>query len=103
MVRWGNLTKYSQQGWEALNALIKLFFFRRSNKGGNNSGGANGLKSKLLPIAKLIQRRFFWICDLVPDSLWKPDFVMPVASPSTAMSDDTEDVIFDTDELVVNT
>ena len=22
---WGNLTKYSQQGWEALNALIKLF------------------------------------------------------------------------------
>ena len=27
MRRWANLTKYSQQGWEALNALIKLFFF----------------------------------------------------------------------------
>ena len=37
MKRWGNLTKYSQQGWEALNALIKLFFFRRTNKGGSRS------------------------------------------------------------------
>ena len=27
MAKWGNLNKYSQQGWEALNALIKLFFF----------------------------------------------------------------------------
>ena len=26
MSKWGNLNKYSQQGWEALNALIKLFF-----------------------------------------------------------------------------
>ena len=24
----GNLTKYSQQSWEALNALINIFFFR---------------------------------------------------------------------------
>ena len=26
MAKWGNLNKYFQQGWEALNALIKLFF-----------------------------------------------------------------------------
>ena len=32
MRRWGNLTKYSQQGWEALNALIKLFFFAGQTK-----------------------------------------------------------------------
>ena len=25
MRQWGNLTKYSQQGWEALNALVKFF------------------------------------------------------------------------------
>lgn len=25
MAKWGNLNKYSQQGWEALNALIKFF------------------------------------------------------------------------------
>ena len=39
MRRYGNLNKYSHQDWEALNALIKLFFFRRSSKGGKHSGG----------------------------------------------------------------
>ena len=98
MTKWGNLNRYSQQGWEALNALIKLFFFRRTNKGGNNSGG-KGLKSKLIPIAKLIQRRFFWICNLVPDDLWTTDFKMPVTTDFNILSDETEDVIFDTDDL----
>ena len=51
MKRWGNLTKYSQQGWEALNKLIKLFFFQRTNKGGGCSSGA---KSKLIPIGELM-------------------------------------------------
>ena len=59
--RWGNLTKYSQQGWDALNALIKLFFFQRSNKGRKNSGEGSMKKSKLIQIAKLLQRRFFCV------------------------------------------
>ena len=69
MEMWGNLNKYSQQGWEALNALIKLFFFRRTNKGGFNStdGDISNLnnRSKLIPIGRLIQRRLIWICDLL--------------------------------------
>ena len=73
MVRWDNLTKYSHQGWEALNSLIKLFFFQRSNKGGCRSG-PNGTKSKLLPIGQIMQIRFFWICNLVPSSLWDKNF-----------------------------
>ena len=59
MVKWGNLTKYSHQGWEALNVLIKLFFFCRTNKDGHNSGSSTQLKSKLVSISKLIQQRFF--------------------------------------------
>ena len=70
MRRWGNLTKYSQQGWEALNALIKLFFFWRTNKGGKNSGEWSVKKSKLIQIAMLFQRRFFLVCNLVPEQLW---------------------------------
>ena len=73
MRHWGNLTKYFQQGWEALNALIKLFFFRRTNKGGGNSGNDKAKKSKLIPIGKLFQRRFFWICNMVPSTLWNKD------------------------------
>ena len=98
MKRWGNLTKYSQQGWEALNALIKLFFFRRSNKGGKNSAGQAGSKSKLIPIAKLLQRRFFWICNLVPQELWNGMLDLDVSSSNTDESED--DIIFDCPELV---
>ena len=73
MCRWGNLTKYSQQGWEALNALIKLFFFIRTNKGGKNSGEGVVKNSKLVQIAKLLQRQFFIVCNLVPNELWTDD------------------------------
>ena len=65
MQQYGNLNRYSQQGWEALNALIKLFFFRRTNKGGKNSGeSVTNLKSKLVPIGRRIQIRLLWVCNL---------------------------------------
>ena len=57
---WGNLHNYSQQGWEALNSLVKLFFFRRTNKG----GGKHKTRSRLDPIASLIQRRLLWMSGL---------------------------------------
>ena len=96
MRKWGNLHKYSQQGWEALNALIKLFFFRRSNKGGKNSGGTiTHLKSKLVPIGRLIQRRMLWVCDLVPPDLFDDDYVVPSRDESAFRDDTGDDVIFD--------
>ena len=56
MRKYRNLNKYSRQGLEALNTLIKLFFFRRTKKGGKNSGGGRtNLKSKLVPIGRLVQ------------------------------------------------
>jgi hypothetical protein len=32
---WGNLFRYSQQGWESMNSLIKSFFYRRTQQGGH--------------------------------------------------------------------
>ena len=98
---YGNLNKYSQQGWEALNALIRLFFFRRTNKGGKNSGdNMTNMKSKLVPIGRLIQRRMLWVCNLVPDALWDDDFVMPEArSTQFDEEDDVDDIILNTDVL----
>ena len=47
------------------------FFFRRTSKVGFQRGNNGpGSKSKLLPIAKLIQRQMFWICNLFPYFLW---------------------------------
>ena len=99
---YGNLNKYSQQGWEALNALIKLFFFRRTNKGGKHSGGEmTNLKSKLVPIGRLFQRRLLWVCNLVPDELWDDDFVMSEAENEqfAKANNDDKDITFDSDVL----
>lgn len=55
---WRCLHRFSQQGWEALNALIKSYFFRRTNRGGLSKNGTK--KSKLLGIARWLQRRIMW-------------------------------------------
>ena len=51
LIHWRTLYPHSQQGWEALNAMIKNFYFRRTNHGGRigekklgwekDSGGGN--------------------------------------------------------------
>ena len=43
MKKYKNLSKYSNQGWEALNSMIKTYFFRATNKGG---GGGKGQRTK---------------------------------------------------------
>jgi hypothetical protein len=58
MQEWKCLHRFSQQGWEALNALIKSYFFRRTNRGGLSKNGTK--KSKLLGIARWLQRRIMW-------------------------------------------
>ena len=100
MQKYGNLNKYSQQGWEALNALIKLFFFCRTNKGRKNSGdGMTNLKSKLVPLGRLVQRRMLWVANLVPKELWDDDYNFQ-SSPNP-FGDETgnEDIIFDSDAV----
>ena len=60
MLEYGNLSKYSNQGWEALNSSIKCMYFRGTNKGG---GGGKGdrKKSKLKAIGEWLQRRLLWL------------------------------------------
>jgi hypothetical protein len=65
LVRHRNMYRHSQQGWEAFNALLKSFFFRRTGRG----GGRGGAKSKLKPIARWLQRRVLWLCGLTNEEL----------------------------------
>jgi hypothetical protein len=58
MKEWRCLYRYSQQGWEALNALIKAYFFRRTNRGGLTRNAEK--KSKLIGIGRWLQRRIMW-------------------------------------------
>ena len=62
MKKYGNLSKFSNQGWESLNAMIKTYFFRSTNRGGGGGAGENRTKSKLLAIGKWLQRRLLWLC-----------------------------------------
>lgn len=62
MQEWKCLHRFSQQGWEALNALIKTYSFRRTNRGGLAKHSKQTTKhskqtSKLLGIARWLQRR----------------------------------------------
>jgi hypothetical protein len=57
---WGNLFRYSQQGWESMNSLIKTFFYRRTQRGGH--GGKNDERnSKMKPIARWLQRKLYFL------------------------------------------
>jgi hypothetical protein len=38
MYCWRNLYQHSQQGWEALNALLMSFHFRQKQHGGHSGG-----------------------------------------------------------------
>jgi hypothetical protein len=60
LYKWKNLYRFSQQGWEAMNSLIKTFFFRRTSHGGGVRG--NSKKSRLIPIARWLQRRLIFLC-----------------------------------------
>ena len=56
--KWRNLYRYSQQGWESLNSAVKTVYFRRSQRGGH--GGKERNTSKIMPIAKWVQRLLLW-------------------------------------------
>jgi hypothetical protein len=60
MYEWRNLYKHSQQGWESMNNLIKLFWFRLTGRCGA-TGRGKGKKSKLRSVAKWMQRRMMWM------------------------------------------
>jgi hypothetical protein len=68
MFHWRNMYQHSQQSWEAFNSLLKTFYFRRTGRGGAANQG-KGPKSKLKPVARWIQRRMIWMCNISYDMM----------------------------------
>jgi hypothetical protein len=64
LVYWKSLYPHSQQGWEALNSLIKTFYFHRTNRGGKSGGKYGGKKSRVAAIGRWFLRRLMWACGL---------------------------------------
>jgi hypothetical protein len=64
LFKYKNLYRHSQQGWEALNHLLKTFYFRRTGR-----GGGKYKRHKLLSIGRWLQRRMLWLCGWDEDKM----------------------------------
>ena len=64
--KYRTLNKFCQQGWEALNQLLKQFYFNNTNHGGSlgNSSGDMIKGEHCKPLIKLCQRRTMWLLGL---------------------------------------
>jgi len=63
-----NLYKFSQQGWESLNAKVKLTFFNHTQRGGNfGKEGEESERSYLRAIYMAFQRKVMWISGVEED------------------------------------
>jgi hypothetical protein len=68
--KYGNLYRYSQQGWEAMNQLLKHYYFNNTNHGGSYGNGGksdDGTYScstvcgdHCRPLMRLCQRSLMW-------------------------------------------
>ena len=60
----GNLYKFNQQGWEALNQLLHQFYFGNTNHGGSCGNKMNDNEpvkgEHCRPLMRLCQRRIMW-------------------------------------------
>ena len=59
--RYGNLYRFSQQGWEALNQKLKHFYFHNTNHGGCTGNTGNMLRGDhVRPLMRMCQRFIMW-------------------------------------------
>jgi hypothetical protein len=57
LFRYKNLYRHSQQGWEAMNNLLKTYYYRQTGQGGGKYE-----RSKLKSIGRWLQQRTLWLC-----------------------------------------
>ena len=93
LYKWKNLYRYSQQGWEAMNSLIKTFFFRRTSHGGGVRGDSQ--KSRLIPIARWLQRRLIFLCRHTEESIRQYAIDHPIPKGFRTQAKSAENDVYD--------
>ena len=74
MEKYRSLWKYSQQSWEALNSLVKTFYFQRTQRDGISGYKGSGGKSKLESMGRWMQRRTLFLCGYTNDEIMNFNF-----------------------------
>ena len=92
LYKWRSLYQYSQQGWEAMNLLVKTFFFRQTNHGGGVRGPSK--KSRLIHIPRWLQRQFMFLCCATEGSIlqYAEMHPLPKRYHSQMISDSSENI-----------
>ncbi len=88
LLRCGNLYIHSQQGWEAFNSFLKVFYFRRTTRGGGRGNECN----KLRQMGKWLARRLLWNSGYSFEEITKQNvFGIDITAVSTNSDDEYND------------
>jgi hypothetical protein len=95
--KYKNLYRFSQQGWESLNQLLKHFYFNNTNHGGAAGNGGKSIdgeytneiisKDHCRPLLQLCQRSIMWKLG-IGDTYFEGLSNFAIKSTSTLESDD---------------
>jgi hypothetical protein len=89
---WRSLYPHSQQGWEALNSLLKTYYFRATSRGGKSGGKyVNGDKTRVRPIGRWMLRRIVWSLG-IPWEKIELEYIQELGSLQSKDPDANEDV-----------
>ena len=75
MLEFGNLYRYSQQGWENINSIMKRSFHQNTQKGGSKKDvGTSKIQPIFFRLARGMLWRFGYLDGLFHAMGWKDDF-----------------------------
>ena len=98
---WGTLSKFSNQGWESLNAMLKRLFFNRTNKGGGKKRNDEEY-NRISAIGQNFQRRLMWCSGkatkekVFPEryGVHNQEYIDMVTRNTNSLENDEEDIGF---------
>jgi hypothetical protein len=100
LYKWKNAYRFSKQGLEAMNSLIKTFFFRRTSHGGGVRG--NSKKSRLISIAKWLQRWLIFLCRFSEEAIRRYAKENPIPNDFRTQAASQENDVYGYDKLVIH-
>ena len=90
--KYRSLYRFSQQGWEALNKLIKNYYHHKTNHGGcqgtKNGPMVRGLHME--PVANLISRRHCWLLRHGQDFFYNVEYCQAVSGAEEEPDSESE-------------
>ena len=92
--KYRSLHRFSQQGWEALNKLLKSYYHHKTSHGGCKGNRSSEMERgrHMEPLAALVSRRHCWLLKIGQEFFQEMEYCQPItAAPSESDSDDSDE------------